>query len=295
MVVVGYSGSRSERLRWAAPSTRRSTSISSIRSISRSAPALQQLVPNPFFGNAAFGNLSRLGDDRARPAAAALPAVHRRPRASREPGARALQRAGCCGGTSVCRDGWGAERQLHLQPPDGQPVRRSRTPTRHRSGSALEQLQPRQRVRATRCSTCRIASTSTRRWNCRSARAKRGCRRAAILPTPYSAAGRSPSSGGSRTASRLNISQSSNNSGSARQPRSDPTSSRRGPGEPRQRRRQLRPRVRVHPPVQPGGLDQRARVHVRQRAAHRPERPDLRTDGNRSPTFRKRNGSAGRR
>ena len=62
--------------RSAARLTRRSTSISSIRSTSRSGSALLDLVPNPFFGNTAFGNLRELADDRARPAAAAVSAVH---------------------------------------------------------------------------------------------------------------------------------------------------------------------------------------------------------------------------
>ena len=77
--------------------------------------ALQQTVPNPFFGNAAFGNLSRVGDDRARPAAAAVPAVRQRAGAPRQPGAaRATTRCRCAGQADAQR--LGARRQLHVQP-----------------------------------------------------------------------------------------------------------------------------------------------------------------------------------
>ena len=58
-IAFGYMGSRSERLSWAARATR-TVNINQLDPAYLSlGTALQQTVPNPFFGIAAFGNLSR--------------------------------------------------------------------------------------------------------------------------------------------------------------------------------------------------------------------------------------------
>ena len=63
-------------------------------------PALLELVPNPFFGNRRVRQPCELGHDRARSAAAAVPAVHQRAGASRHRSARPLQRDDRCAWTS---------------------------------------------------------------------------------------------------------------------------------------------------------------------------------------------------
>jgi hypothetical protein len=58
-IAVGYMGSRSERLPIGGTVTPRSTSTKLAPEYQALGTALQQTVPNPFFGNPAFGNLSR--------------------------------------------------------------------------------------------------------------------------------------------------------------------------------------------------------------------------------------------
>ena len=81
---VGYSGSRSEHMPVGG-------TVDTTVNINQIDPqylalgsALLDLVPNPFFGNAGVRQPCELGDHRTRSAAAAVPAVHRRARASRD-------------------------------------------------------------------------------------------------------------------------------------------------------------------------------------------------------------------
>ena len=123
--------------RSAARWTRRSTSTSSTRSTSRSARRCSHLVPNPFFGNAAFGNLASSATIARGQLLRPFPQFDN-VLAHRVNEARARYNAMIAALGQADAEQLGAQRELHVQPADGQPVRRVRTPTRNRSGSALD-------------------------------------------------------------------------------------------------------------------------------------------------------------
>ena len=144
-IAFGYMGSRSERLSLGGTSDTTVNINQLDPQYQALGTALQQTVPNPFFGNRGVRQPEPLGDDRARPAAAAVPAVRQRADAPRQPGARPLQRARrALDQADVER--LLARRQLHVQPPRGQPVRREQHVLQP-AGERAEQLRPRRRVR----------------------------------------------------------------------------------------------------------------------------------------------------
>ena len=114
--------------------TRRSTSTRSIRSTRATLVGnTPELVPNPFFGVAEAGQLARPRDDRARSAAASVPAVRQRQHEADAP-ARTRSTTRHHPAAEARPPALGRQLQLHLQPPERQPVRRRATTTRARPG-----------------------------------------------------------------------------------------------------------------------------------------------------------------
>ena len=152
-IAVGYMGSRSERLPIGG-------TVDATVNINQLDPqyqalgtALQQTVPNPFFGNPAFGNLSRSATIARGQLLRPFPQfdnvlMHRVNLAQRP-----LQRAGHAL-DQADDERLRARHQPHLQPPRGQPVRREQHVLEPPARRA-EQLRPRRASTACRCSTSR--------------------------------------------------------------------------------------------------------------------------------------------
>ena len=154
-VSIGYSGSRSEQM----PVGGTVDTTVNINQIDPQLPLARVGVARSgaesVFRQRGIRQPRQLRNHRARPAASAVPAVHRRACASRHRSANALQRDDAAL-RQADSEQLGRERELHVQPADGQPVRRVEYLFEPQYDRA-RQLRPRSASGATRCSTCRIA------------------------------------------------------------------------------------------------------------------------------------------
>ena len=173
VVVVGYNGSRTERLNFGGTQDATVNINQLDPQYLALGSALLQQVANPFYGNSAFGNLSVSPTISRGQLLRPFPQfdnvlAHRSQR-----GAVALQRAvAALGSAAAATTGRFNANYTYSRLKDNQFGEANQYA--NRLGSALEQLRSRAASSAIRCWMCRIASTSAAPCSCRSARAIAG-------------------------------------------------------------------------------------------------------------------------